>query len=209
MSIVSSLLWGSEGSYQVLNVPVSFEEIDRSLIVTNSNLFVNSVGQCLNSQVFRFMTLSYTQIFVHEMGHAITSKILVDNEPEVTVATNLFGGGTSYKVSGNSWRFSATNLAEPLASMIFSCCKLAAAVLVNKYVSRPAAYLLGTGAVIWMFGEFVYAFTSVARNDGGDFAHIANDGMSHLVVSMAILISTCALGIFASVRLHSSLFTRN
>lgn len=201
MSIVQSLLFGTEGNYQVAGIPVAFEKGDQAMISTSDHWLVTSVRTCLESQAFRVLNQSYIQIFVHEMGHAATGRLLVNDQPHIHIFNNQFGGVTQYAYHSDiEWKNSAVTLAGPLTSMIFSCIKLAAAVLVNKHISKGASYLLGGSAAIWMLGELIYTFTAGLGIAGGDFYHINNP--IHLTIALAAMVSTCALGIFTSIKLH-------
>lgn len=204
MSIIGSLFLGFEGKYNVFNTSVSFEASDQTLTSENSNFLVAAVRQTLHSYPFRVATLAFTHFFIHETGHALTNKMFFPNANHVVIFTDQFGAYNKALTSNEGCKSSLVYLAGPLIDMIYSCSLLAAAVLLGKHVSKLAGYILGSGATIWILGELVYAFSSAARDDIGDFAQIAHNGIDHLLLSLSLLISTCALGVFGSVKLAYS-----
>lgn len=214
MSIIGSLLLGYEGKYNVLNTSVSFETSDRSMSSENSHFLVTAIRNTLHSYPFRVATLAFTHFafthfafthfFVHEMGHALTQQMLIPNENHIVIFTDQFGAYNKALTYNEGFQSSLISLAGPLVDMIYSCSLLAAAVLVQKHISKCAGYILGSGAVVWILGELVYAFSSALRDDIGDFARIAHNGIDHLLLSLSFLVSVCALGIFSSVKLAYS-----
>ncbi|CCB89078.1 M50 family metallopeptidase [Simkania negevensis] len=204
MSIIGSLLLGYEGKYNVLNTSVSFETSDRSMSSENSHFLVTAIRNTLHSYPFRVATLAFTHFFVHEMGHALTQQMLIPNENHIVIFTDQFGAYNKALTYNEGFQSSLISLAGPLVDMIYSCSLLAAAVLIQKHISKCAGYILGSGAVVWILGELVYAFSSALRDDIGDFARIAHNGIDHLLLSLSLLVSVCALGIFSSVKLAYS-----
>jgi len=57
------------------------------------------------------------------------------------------------------------DVSGPLGDIAFSSCKLIAATALKNYLFWPIALALGSGGVIWMSGEFLYAYIS-ASNKG-------------------------------------------
>lgn len=207
MSIIGSLFLGCEGNYNVFNTPISFEVSGHYMTSENSHFFVSLTKETLHSYPFRITTLAFTHFFVHEMGHALANQMLFPMEKyhsSIVIFTDQFGAYTTRLKSNEGYKSSLVSLAGPLIDMIYSCTLLAAAVLIGKKVSKFAGYMLGTGSLVWILGELVYAFSSPIRNDIGDFAAIADNGIDHLLVSLSLLVSTCALGIFGSIKLACS-----
>ena len=92
------------------------------------------------------------------------------------------------------------SIAGPMGNVAFSTCKLVAATALKNYLPWPIALTLGSGAVIWMSGELLYAYVSALNRDHGDFGQIACCGNTHLALASTALISQVALGIFAAIK---------
>lgn len=201
--LIGSLLYGQKGKYN-LGFEIEFRESDKSPF-SNKNFILCSLNSVLCFQPFRIATLSYLHILVHEMGHAITARRLNGGHISIEVFTDKFGGRTCHGFIGSDLKSSAIALGGPLASMVFSSIQLAASVLMVKYVFRPVGYFIGVGAVIWMIGELLYATLSGVFKEGGDFRDIALKGLHHLLISSALLVSTCAVGVIGTKKLMNHL----
>jgi len=214
MGILKSILFGSEGCYESKIANISFEKLDRpgySLIegAKGSNFFHNCVcylaEKCLTSKAFILATQGYLHTLVHELGHAGTYKYFTTHAPNVTIITNHCSGFTSYFPrfyrSASPIKKTIMNIGGPMSNMIFSSTKLIAAAALKDYISWPVALVLGTGSVVWMSGELLYAFTSAYKQDQGDFGCIAERSKVHLVISAAALIGQYALGILGTAAL--------
>jgi hypothetical protein len=214
MSFLNSVIFGAEGSYNILGVDVTFEKSNSprysfALSTGGSgvlSIFTKSLGyladNCLNSNVFRFVTQGYAHTFVHEMGHALACSLLTDQKPKVRIFTDLCVGATYI---GNIGRLSpkissiiATS--GPMADTAFSGCKLLAATALRSYLSTPIAVTIGAGAVVWMTGELFLAYISASNKDDGDFGKIAEHGSNHLILASTALIGQCALGVLAACK---------
>lgn len=196
-----SLFLGVNGSYNFCGTTVCFEELSDyySFYSAGKNCFTKSVGYCidtvLSSRTFQILSMGYLQVFVHEMGHVLAAKILLNSKPSVSINTGKNGGGKTHSMP----HCTAIDLAGPLASVVFACAKIFAAVALSSYITFPVALTIVIGSAIWIAGEFIYAATSVMSRDSGDFGCIAERGNKHLVASTAVLVGTCALGILAVV----------
>lgn len=198
MSIIFSLLNGNQGNYNILGAKVTFGPFAYGTMPSGGGMLRSLMFGCLSSHFFRVISNSYTHVFMHEMGHAVATKLLTNQNPKVTIFNDCFGGIT-HDCSSSGWKDVAIDAAGPLGSMVFSSCKLAIAVLLYKQMSKPVGYLLGAQAAISMFGELLYA---ASYSKGGDFGNIADYGLSPLLISLATLVSTCALGVLGSIKLY-------
>ncbi len=207
---LSSLLFGTTGSYQLLGIEINFEKINnppfrfsqicnQSLI---SQIFSRTVGffadNCLRSAPFRVLSLGYLHVLSHEMGHAMAFKAFTGGTPKITIFTD-FGGGTT--VSNSSFsrlglsKWSIVSASGPLTHMFFSNCILAASLALRA--SNPLiASILGIGSAIWMTGELLYA-----TRERGDFGSIAQNSHFHLALATIALVGECALGVFTAYKL--------
>ena len=207
MSFFKSVLFGYEGSYNIFGTKVKFENKLPSHLTPPSLDGAGVVSQLafkfLKSNAFHWITQSNLHLFVHEMSHALACKVLTGQTSEV----NFFykrGGYNQLPPAVNyasDWKKTAIDIAGPMGDITLSTCKLVAATALKSYLSWPIALALGSGAVIWMSGELLYAYVSASKRDGGDFGCIARRGNAHLVLASAALISQCALGIFAAIKL--------
>lgn len=211
MSFLKSVIFGAEGSYNILGVDVTFEKSNSPSYSFASStggsgvlsIFTKSLGyladNCLNSNVFRVVTQGYAHTFVHEMGHALACRVLTDVKPKVRVFTDLCTGRT-YVGDPGSLIDSIICASGPLANMAFSGCKLVGATALRGYLSMPVAITIGAGAIVWMTGELFLASISASDKDLGDFGRIARYGSTNLTLASTALIGQCALGVLAACK---------
>lgn len=210
MSFLKSILLGSEGSYHLWGIQVNFEEEAPSRIsfsdLEGAGLVSKIAIQCINNDHFRWITQGYAHVFVHEVSHAIISKLIYNNHPSIRVfKSSCTGMCTAFVPNAHhtEWKSTIFSLAGPAGNIAFCSCKLVAAAAFKSYLSWPIALALGSGAVIWASGELLYAYTSALKRDSGDFGSIARKGNAHLTFASVILVSQCALAIFAAIMLSN------
>lgn len=202
MALIQSILVGSEGNYSIFNTPVIFRpNADKNAF---SEKFLNSrIAKIVNSKIGQISLFAYLHVFIHEMGHALARKMM-KSDARVTVFTNEVGGFTSFILPPSGGNVKAKNsfvsLAGALSSMIFSCNQLAIGILIGKHVFKPLGYALGINATIWIIGELIQTFSGIGI-EGADFSSIKKNGVDHLLICLSAVVSTCALGIFASIKL--------
>lgn len=207
MSLLKSVLFGCEGSYNIFEIPVKFENelptfglpsLERRSVISQLAF------KCINSAIFRYVTQSYTHVFMHEMSHALACKLLTGKKSEIVFFTTLGLGQTVLPIEirdSANWKRTAVDVAGPMGNIAFSTCKLVAAIALKNYLTWPVALTLGGGAVIWMSGELFYAYISASNKDRGDFGRIVSRGNTHLVLASMTLVSQVALGIFLAIKL--------
>lgn len=203
MSIIKSLFTGSEGSYKVLGIPVDFhkELPPNTLLLSSENLALNYALKCLKSRVFCLATTAYVHLLVHEMGHALIGKFLLNQNTRVGIYTKDCVSATiSSSSSAPSWKKTIRYAAGPIANLIFSSGKLVSAALLRSYLPFPLSPILASGTLYWMVCEMCHAAVS-AKEKKGDFGKIALNGTVHLGLASTALITQCALGIFAAVKM--------
>lgn len=208
MSFLKSVLFGSKGSYNIFGTKVKFQnELPSYLTLPSLNgagIISKLAFNCINSNAFRWITQGYTHVFVHEMSHAIACKVLTGQNSKVDFFTSLCIGKNASPPAvtyASDWKKTVINVAGPMGDIAFSTCKLVAATALKSYLSWPVALALGSGAVVWMSGELLYAYVSAANKDHGDFGKIASRGNTHLALASTALVSQVALGIFAAIKL--------
>lgn len=209
------MLFGSEGEYTILGVPVRFtisakgsmfENHAQDNLLEGAGVITKLAKMCISSNVFRLISQGYSHVFVHEMSHALAWKLLnKSNESvKIRIVTELCTGQFSppaISVENRSdWKNTIVNATGSMGNIAFSFCKLIAANRLKKYLSWPVALALSSGAATWILGELVYSFTSAVNEDGGDFGKIAKRNKKHLALASAAIIGECALGIFAVTR---------
>jgi hypothetical protein len=208
MSILKSVLFGYEGSYTILGSQVRFKKELPSYLTPPSLEGAGVISRlaltCLNNNAFRWITQSYMHLFVHEMSHAITCKVLTGQNGNVDFFLDRNAGRTPYPQSFTNavdWKKTVISIAGPMGNIAFSICKLVAATALKNYLAWPVRLALGGGAVFWISGELLYAYVSASNKDQGDFGSIACLGPTHLAIASIAIVSQCALGIFAAIRL--------
>lgn len=208
MSFLKSVLFGCEGSYNIFGIQAKFENELPSryspVSLEGAGLISKMASKCLNSKVFRWITQGYTHVFTHEMSHALACKLLTNKNSTVHVIKSICEGITIHPtelVCASDWKNTIVDVAGPLGDIVFSSCKLVAATALKNYLSWPIALAMGSGGVIWISGELLYAYISASNRDSGDFGKIALRGNTHLALASTALVSQVALGILAAVKL--------
>lgn len=205
MSFIKSILFGCEGTYNIFGIKVNFEKEDPSdgPSLEGAGFISKASNKCINSNAFRLITQGYSHVFIHEMTHALTFKLLSNQNGLVTIFKDSCTGKTEFPFPlenlGN-WRKTIVTIAGPMGNIAYSTCKLVAAMALKSYLSWPIALALGSGGVIWIAGELLYAYTSALNKDIGDFGNIARHSDTHLTLASTALVSQCALGIFAAIK---------
>lgn len=207
MSFLKSVLFGSDGSYNIFGTKVKFQnELPSHLTppsLDGAGVISKLAFNCINSNAFRWITQGYTHVSVHEVSHAIVCKALTGQNSEVNFFTSLCIGKNNYPPAlsyASDWKQTMVDISGPMGDIAFSTCKLVAATALKSYLSWPVSLALGSGAVIWMSGELLYAYVSASNRDYGDFGCIARRGNTHLALASTALISQVALGIFAAIK---------
>ena len=205
MSFLRSVLFGDAGSYNILGVQAQFEEKEpwyfSPASLEGAGFITKAAISCINSNAFRWITQGYAHVFVHEMGHALPHQLFTHEDTMIKVfKSSCTGMGSPIDNSIPDWQKTIIFVAGPMADVAFCSLKLVAATALKNYLSWPIALALGSGSVVWMSGELLYAYTSVLNKDQGDFGYIARYGDTHLALAGAALISECALGIFAAYK---------
>jgi len=207
MNLASSLIFGSEGSYNILGNRVLFSEenfIDENPQDLEGAGFITKIlTKCHESKILRWMTLGYTHLFIHEMGHALTFKLLTRDTfepPIIQIFKRSCTGRFDYSIDIDSdWKETIVDVAGPMADVAFCSCKLIAATALKNHLPWPVSLTLAGGALLWISGELLYAYTSASNKDDGDFGQIASRSKTHLALATTALVSQCALGIFAAI----------
>lgn len=202
MSLLNSLLFGSEGSYQIFDIPVKFH---KKISLSEKTDHISQLAiKCGQSRAFCWCIQGYLHIFTHEMGHALAYKFFTEKKPKITILIHSCTGVSKYSEEIGSlpaWKQTVIDSAGPMAQMALSSCKLAGVILLKNYLPFPIRVLLGGGAAFCMSAELVKAAVSASLQDEDDFGLIAQRGKKHLGIASLALITECALGIFAAVKL--------
>ena len=202
--IIVSLLTGKTGSYSLLGMRVNFGQGKPDIQLNyNRMFFVGRIAKfCINSRVFRYVTFSYLNVFVHEMGHALAHLILTGKCSTLHVYTDTCTGEMIGKGPRPTaiWKQNIISAAGPITSVAFSSLKLIAATALSAQLTAPVACVLGAGAVAWMAGELIYAAISTLELSG-DYGAINFKSKTHFCIASITLIAECALGIFLAIKL--------
>ena len=207
MALLKSLFYGSEGSYNIFGIQVTFENDQSSnptdRVLNGAGLVSKLVLKILKCDAFHHVTQSNLHVFMHEMGHALACKVFTGQNSEVRIIDKR-GGYTrppNLIEQVSDWKKTMMEMAGPMGDVTFSICKLVVATTFKSYVSWPVALFIGIGAAFWISGELLYAYVSALKKDNGDFGKIAQRGNTHLAFATVALISQCVLGIFAAIKL--------
>lgn len=193
MSILGSLFFGCEGSYNVVGTKVAFSKTE-----DERDVFPSCLGKVVNlflsNRLFNCLTFGYLHVFFHEMGHATACRLLKDHEPEIHINTGNCTGATDSGISASPLRDMITTLSGPLAGVVFEVAKLVAAVALMVFlplpIGIPLGIALGFGSVVWIKGETLYALVG-----GGDWGHIKDRGIVPYIACLLIYLLAIAAGI--------------
>jgi hypothetical protein len=206
MSLINSLLFADKGSYNILGTKINFNEDPQAKSLTgleNAGLISKLAIMCINSNLFRLASQGYTHVLVHEMGHALTYKLLVDKNhtPSITIFKDTCQGVTKFprddKTKISPLQQTMISVAGSMTNIAFSILKIIIANSLVSFISVPIALIIRVSSIIWISGELLYSFSSsISKNGFGDFNSIKNQGSLHLLAASVALIIECALGIF-------------
>lgn len=205
MAIVKSVLFGSNGSYNILGMPITFKPGSTGKI--SNEIFISRIARrILSTQTGAVIMLQYAHMFVHELGHALACRLLTGVIPKVNIY-RPFGGSCNYPdryySHSSPWQKSVVNLAGPMAGVAFSTCQLVAGAALRYYITWPVAAVLIAGGVFGMTGELMSAYVSATSRKCADFGDIRDDGgNTHLALASLALVAQCALGVFAAIKLR-------
>src|SRR4051794_5269206 len=135
--IISSLFLGRSGTYNILGMQVEFQSDQPGF----HNLSDNPIGKLgdnlLSNRVFNILTMGYLHTFVHEMGHALTYKIVSggSSQVEIQISTSQLSGVTIHHGKNLSpIQHSIYLLGGPLANVAFSISLIFAAFALSAYM---------------------------------------------------------------------------
>lgn len=198
--ILSSILFGTESYTELPGIDIHFKNE-----TTNGYLFYNEsdpipvrwissfADTCLNSRAIKILSLGYLHAFVHEMGHALTSKLFSSSRITVQINVCTGIGSCAHGFITNSIAETIVLAAGPLADLIFSTGLIIAATALGSSIGLPVAVFVISGAALYMGGELFYIADSIVRKNDGDFGKIAREGPVQLLVSLAAVVGVCAL----------------
>lgn len=207
MSFLKSVLLGSEGSYNFFGTKVVFQKDPPHLTpyrLHGAAVVSQLASKCLHNYPFRLITQGYAHTFIHAMSCALMNKLLTNQDAQIEIFTNSCTTKINLPPRFHTlpdWKKTIADTAGPMGNIAFASCKLVAATALKRSLSWPVALTLGSGAVIWMSGELLYAYVSASNRDYGNFGDIPCRGNAHLALASTALLSQCALGIFAAIKL--------
>jgi len=191
--LINSLVFGSEGSYNILAIPVTFQKEHKT----------SSSKQPKYFNIFFTITQGYVHVFVHEMSHAIMAR-LFGLHSRVVMLVDFCSGETAFGSTG-PWKDVIILTSGCMGNIAFSTCKLALAIILKKYIAFPIYLVLNTGSLTWIITDLVYTFIMpVLQKNQGDYGQIARLGNGYLAVASIALISECTLAAFLLTKLHAS-----
>jgi len=201
MSLITSLLFGSEGSYNVLGVDVTFKKKPQTRSSELDIIILKLATKCLDNKFFFIIIQGYLHVFIHEMSHAMASRLFSIGS-NIIILTNTCEGTTNCK--GNTyWEDTMINAAGSMGSIAFCTCKLALAIILKKYIPFPITLVLGSSALIWIAGELGYTFFSALQIYVGDYGQIARYGNIYLAVASVAILAECILIAFLLTTLNA------
>ncbi len=205
MGMLGSILFGCEGEYEILGGKVQFGKYDddtTSPVGTKSlplQIISNTARAIARNQVFKVVTFGYLHVFMHTIGHALAYKILTGSPLDIEIDTDSCGSLVDEDFKLPPIKQFITSLSGPLLNMTLCSIQLVAATALCHYVGLPIAGVIAGGSIMWICAEFAFAGCSMIKQEG-DFANISRMGILPFITSIAMLVGTSALGVFASYK---------
>ncbi|MDP1608354.1 MAG: hypothetical protein Q8L98_03455 [Chlamydiales bacterium] len=161
MTLIKSILLGREGSYNICGIAVQFKNNDNRGVIDclkGAGVISQIAINCLNSSFLRVTTFGYAHVLTHEMGHALTARLLINDYgrsvsqmredytkraglvngsefPEIQISVNNCTGTGYYPLTireAPAWKRSIIDVAGPAAGIGFSIMQLLAASQLKK-----------------------------------------------------------------------------
>ena len=179
-SFIRSVLFGSPGTYNVFGLTCNFAESLPSPSPINRAAFAASQ--------------TYLQQMVHETGHVLADKILVNNSPyTINIASN---GHSSYDcekdIPTSLARETAIVVAGPVASLLLSSGKLIAVAALKNTIPKPISLFIAASSLIMMANDLY-----LEASNHSCTREVGTSGIAHSLFKTAAIVSACAPGIVA------------
>jgi len=207
MSLINSLVFGSEGSYSILGIPVTFHKESRAGL-PNQSPVIKLVTEYFN-KFYYIISQEYLNAFMHEMGHALTAKLFSLNS-KIVILTNSCNSETRLTSAGpwkdivGPWKGTVILASGPMSSLAFSTCKLALAIILKNYIPPLIFLVLNISSLICIARELIFVCNSISRKDTRDYGLIAQQGNIYLALAIAALLTEYILAAFIVNNLISS-----
>ena len=171
MCIALSALFGLQGRYNFCGIDINFtsREPEPNILeedpsnVFGEGLFAKTANCLLRNPVIKLASFGYLHVFIHEMGHALASKLCGDRRPSINVYTKPCRGTTIHSEDRSFCCDRFVTLAGPILSTLWEVAKLIAAIALIIFlpppIGLPLGIFLGAGSAFWLFGEIAYAFS--------------------------------------------------
>jgi hypothetical protein len=198
MSFIKSITCGTPGNYNVFGIPVDFKnELSPLSPLNGLGKITKFMNFLTNNRIFQLSTLGYVRVFLHEMSHAMMSKLLTYALPEVTIYIPNCNGITVFygARSRMAWKNNLVSAAGSMTNIAFSICNIFAINRLKEFLPWPASLVLKAGNAIWITGELLYALASVLQKDHGDFGKIFKSNPFHFAIASTALIAESVLGL--------------
>jgi hypothetical protein len=208
MSICKSILFGTEGNYNICGFPVQFTHESRSephKELPKGNSITQLVKACFHT-IFLFRAHN----LVHELGHSIATKFFV---PEYTPKIFIHPSGGATTVPDDfdnlsTWKKVVILTAGTVANIAFSILQLAiviGCIALSIYIPWGASVFFLLGNYFAICTELEYSCESALMQDDGDFGLIRKIGIKPLAIAGAVVLGQSAVGLFASFHLFGKL----
>ncbi len=183
-----SNLYGKSGQYMVGSIPVEFEE--QAPFVDG---FVNTLKNIGN-----VMTLRFSYVFAHEMGHAIANKFLTGESTAVIISSAESGLCRGAKNCTDRDE-KIVLAAGPIAGALFAASQFFRAASYFS-ISRRIAAFLATGAFVQMVADYEYLIRSGLSKDDGDWGKLRKKGLKSLFLTASAMTAIYALGLYLAFK---------
>jgi len=187
--LMAPLLYGKSGTYKIGTISVEFKK---------RGPIINGVNKTLKNTlllILQIATLHFCYTFVHEMGHAIATKILTGKPSSVIITHSSISGHRGAK--GCSDRDKKIILAAgPLAGALFVCTQIF--LTVTLFSSFPLSVrVLFFGANL--LNDYWYLIIWGLSKGNGDWGKLRQKGLESFFLAasaMTVLYTLCLYSAF-------------
>lgn len=191
MSVIKSLLFGSEGIHYIFGIPTMFR---------------NEKDTTLVDRVFKAISQENIHTIAHELGHSLACRVITKKNPKLIIIEGR--GGKTRRIGRQLSHIeeSIITTAGPMAGMSFGICHFITGCLLSRYLISTAVdlelgSLLPLLSVIPLLLPGMYSIVSeilyTLNPTYGDYYNMTTYNKFHSMVARSIIWAQFAFFLYA------------